>query len=364
MAPPEPALVVPADVTALPLTPPGDVAAPPLVGAPPAPALPATTPFELHAPAHAANARKMAYETQKPGTATQRNRLIFSWINGDEPGNPSPVMRTGSVNRGPDWDLYAAHREKFTQTVLSLAPSTPNSAGRLCVLGAGKCNDLDLARLSQAYREVHLVDLDAAALASGVSREEPDVRNRLQPHAPVDLSVLSSKRASKWQRRSPTPAELEATAESTLQGLLARLPGPFDVVVSACVLTQLGFALNQSFSETNPLLSALRLCIVSTHLRTLCGLMAPGGTALFVSDLAASSHYPALTSLPTDAKLDEVLRDIVKARAFYQVARPDLISDLLSEIAEVEPRALPPWLWTGPQQRTYLVYGFTVSKSA
>src|SRR6188768_4458531 len=122
-------------------------------------------------------------------------------------------MHAERSNRGPDWQLYAAHREKFTQTVLSLASSAPNGAARLCVLGAGKCNDLDLTRLSQAFREVHLVDLDAASLASAVSREQPEVRNRLQPHAPVDLSLLSSKRASKWQRRAPTPAELDAVAE-------------------------------------------------------------------------------------------------------------------------------------------------------
>jgi hypothetical protein len=270
-------------------------------------------------------------------------------------------MHAERSNRGPDWQLYAAHREKFSQAVLSLASSLPNGAGRLCVLGAGKCNDLDLARLSQAYRELHLVDLDAASLASAVSREQPEVRKRLQPHAPVDLSLLSPKRASKWQRRAPAPAELDAAAEATLQGLLARLPGPFDVVVSACVLTQLGFALNQVFRETNPLLGALRLSVVRTHLRTLCGLTAPQGCALFVSDLAASSHYPALATLPADADLEQVMRDVVKAQAFYQVARPELISDLLSEIAEREPVAVAPWLWTGPLERTYLVYGLRIS---
>jgi hypothetical protein len=270
-------------------------------------------------------------------------------------------MYSGGVNHGPEWELFRAHREKFTQVVLSRAPSAPTDAARLCILGAGKCNDLDLARLSQAYREVHLVDLDAPSLASAVSREEPEVRNRLRPHAPVDLSLLSAKRAGKWQRRAPSAAELDAAAETTLQGLLARLPGPFDVVVSACVLTQLGFALNQSFRETDPRLSALRLGVVRTHLRTLCGLTAPHGTALFVSDLAASSHYPALATLPAEANLDEVLRGVVQARAFYQVARPDLVSDLLSEIAEREPAPLPPWLWTGPHERTYLVYGFEIS---
>jgi hypothetical protein len=211
---------------------------------------------------------------------------------------------------------------------------------------------------------VHLVDLEAPLLAGAVSREEPHVRRHLLPHAPVDLSVLSPKRAGKWQRRAPSAAELDATGNSTLQGILARLPGPFDVVVSACVLTQLGFALTQAFKESHPLLGALRLCVVRTHLQTLVGLTAAHGTSLFVSDLASSTHYPPLAALSEDAKLDEVLRDVVAGRAFYQVARPNLIFDLLTEVAEREPRALSPWLWRGPQARTYLVYGFEIARNS
>lgn len=272
-----------------------------------------------------------------------------------------PIMVSESANRGPDWDLYAEHRRKFTQAVLSLAPATP---GRLCVLGAGKCNDLDLASLSEAFRELHLVDLDPTALASGVARETPELRRRLVLHAPVDLSVLGPKRKAKWQRRAPSASELAATADATLRGLLARLPGPFDVVVSACVLTQLGFALTQAFREPHPLLGPLRMSIVRTHLQTLLGLSAPSGSALFVSDLASSTHYPALTHLPPDAKLTRVLDDVVASRAFYQIARPDLISDLLAELAEASPAPISPWLWTGPQERTYLVYGYEIRRDS
>ena len=272
-------------------------------------------------------------------------------------------MASESANRGrgPEWELYAEHRRKFTQAVLSLAPATP---GRLCVLGAGKCNDLDLASLSQAFRELHLVDLDQAALASGVARETPELRKQLVLHAPVDLSVLGPKRKTKWQRRAPSASELEAAADATLQGLLARVPGPFDVVVSACILTQLGFALSQAFREPHPLLGPLRMSVVRTHLQTLLGLTAPNGSALFVSDLASSTHYPPLTQLPRDADLSKVLRDIVASRAFYQVARPDLLEDLLAELAEAPPAPISPWLWTGPQERTYLVYGYEIRRNS
>jgi hypothetical protein len=268
------------------------------------------------------------------------------------------VMKPESRSRGPDWELYAAHREQFTQAVVAAAPPSP---GRLCVLGAGKCNDLDLSRLTQAYREVHLVDLEPPLLASALAREEPEVRSRLKPHAPVDLSLLSVKRSSKWQRQPPNLSELTAAASSSLQGLLTRLPGPFDVVVSACVMTQLGFALTHVFPEPHRLLGPLRLAVARLHLQTLVDLTAPHGTALFVSDLVSSTHYP-LSELPPDAKLDAVLRDAVAKRAFYHLAEPELVEGLLAELAPTRPLTpLTPWLWNGPLARTYLVYGLVIA---
>jgi len=265
-------------------------------------------------------------------------------------------MAHGSTQRGLDWALYAAHREAFTRTVLAAAPN----GGRLCLLGAGKCNDLDLARLAERFHEVHLVDLLPASVAGAVSRETPPVRQRLVPHAPVDLSLLSPKRTSKWKRSAPTESELQGCVDITLQGLLARLPGPFDVVVSACVLTQLGFALTQNFPPSS-LLGALRVAVTRLHLQTLLGLTAPHGSALLVTDVASSSHYP-LQTLPPDADLNGVLDDVVRQRAFYHVAQPAFVSDLLNELAPDRPvRRLSPWLWTGPEDRTYLVYGYEIA---
>jgi hypothetical protein len=47
-----------------------------------------------------------------------------------------------------DWTLFAEHRARLTETVV--ASATP--AGRLCILGAGRCNDVDLDRLAPAAR--------------------------------------------------------------------------------------------------------------------------------------------------------------------------------------------------------------------
>jgi hypothetical protein len=259
-----------------------------------------------------------------------------------------------------DWALYSGHREHFTQAVLSAAKTGHD---RLCVLGAGKSNDLDLQQLARSFSEVHLVDLEPSSVAQAISRQDPVTRRKLAAHTPVDLSLLTAKRASKWQRKPPSAAELEQLSQAALQQISNRLPGPFDVVVSACVLTQLGFALTRAFPEPHAALGLLRLSVLELHLRTLLALTGERGTALFVSDLASSSHY-GLDQLPADADLAAVMRDVVAQRAFYHLARPDLIRDLLAELEpKHEPTPLAPWLWTGPQSRTYLVYGFSVSRA-
>src|SRR5512133_384324 len=108
------------------------------------------------------------------------------------------------VDAAEEWALYSGHRARMTSALLGCAsPGAPR--GRLCVLGAGKCNDLDLEQLAARFSELHLVDFEPSALAAAVSRQRPEVRSSLRPHT-VDLSLITPKRAGKWRRRAPTPA--------------------------------------------------------------------------------------------------------------------------------------------------------------
>ncbi len=259
-----------------------------------------------------------------------------------------------------DYERYSQHREHFTRAVLELAPGHGN--GRLCVLGAGKCHDLELDQLAGAFAELHLVDIDSSAVAAAVSRHAGATRAKLRPHAPVDLALLSAKRAAKWQRKPPAASELDAAAAGALQDVRRRLPGPFDVVVSACMITQLGFALTEALGQSHPLLGPLRLTTARLHLQTLLELTTPGGKSLFVSDLASSTHYP-LDGMPPETDLAPVMQDVLTKRVFYHLAHPDMVRDLCAELdPEAQQRQLPPWLWTGPLERTYLVYGLVLQR--
>src|SRR6266481_2342634 len=84
------------------------------------------------------------------------------------------------------WQLYASHRAEIEKLIV------PDSRGqRICVLGAGNCNDLDLKWLSEVYGEVHLVDLDRTALLEAVKRQDVDpLRGTIHIHAPIDLTGI------------------------------------------------------------------------------------------------------------------------------------------------------------------------------
>lgn len=254
-----------------------------------------------------------------------------------------------------DWTLYAEHRAHFTEALLS---STGNTGGRLCLLGAGNCNDVDLERLAFLFSEIHLVDIDPTALARAMVRQTPEVRSRVRLHAFVDLSGMS-KYLKRWKRRPPTVAQIEGIATSTLQSLLARLRGPFDVVASACVLTQMSFRLRDELGDAHPMLRPVRLSLIATHLNTLIGLTAVGGTSLFVCDLVSSSLFPIMDIQPAQ-NLRDVMIQIVESGTFYHAANPRLIRSILSDgsLGERidEPDLLDPWLWTGRLGRTYFVY--------
>jgi hypothetical protein len=256
-----------------------------------------------------------------------------------------------------DWSLYAHHRAHLTAALVGSARS---AGGTLCLLGAGACNDVDLETLAQTFARIHLVDIDPSAVGRAIARQSPTTRARLVRHAPLDLATFSKRRLMKWKRMPPRREEIEQAASASLEALFAELPGPFDLVASVCVLTQMSFALNEALGQGHPVLPAARVALMSAHLHTLVGLAAPRGSALFACDMVSSNLYP-LDALATGADLRAVMDDVVAAGASYFTANPGMIQNILGQdpflldrVAEAE--LLDPWLWTGPLARSYLVY--------
>ena len=256
----------------------------------------------------------------------------------------------------PHSALYGNHRQHLTRELLRAAS---DSAGSLCILGAGNCNDVDLGLLVQHYREVHLVDLDAVALQRATDRLPESERARLHCHAPVDLSGMLAN-LERWGRFQLTPEELMGHPDTAAQALTQELGGPFDVVASACVLTQMQLAVLRALGEKHRLFEAIRHTLSVTHLRTLASLSRPGGRAVFASDLVASDHV-ALPPDISDADLEALFHAVVQNGNAMYVAHPGVLATILRDdpvlARDLDANPIREiWLWQQGPARTFLVY--------
>lgn len=258
-----------------------------------------------------------------------------------------------ALSRG-QWENFSGHRQK----VLKLLAT---GRGRLCVLGAGNGNDLDMKALLDVYRETHLVDLDAKALDLGAGRQGVIDRAGLFRYGGLDVTGMVAVMA-RWNPRSEIgPVELEALASAPTGRVAPALPGPFDVVASTCLLSPLIGNAFHSIGEAHPRFLDVVKALRVGHLRLLTGLVAPGGTALLITDVVSSDTLPALRTMPESA-LPGLIPDVSRrGNVFHGVNPAELVRQfrhdpvLKRSVAGLE--TLGPWRWN-LHDRVYLVIAY------
>ena len=134
------------------------------------------------------------------------------------------------------WEGFAEHRRCLTA---ALAREAPAGRSRLCVLGAGNANDLDLTALLSTHREVHLVDIDSEALSGGAERQGVASHPRLRLHGGVDVTAALGVLSDRTPMSELVPADFEAMAAWPASRTAMVLPGGFDRVASTCLLSQI-----------------------------------------------------------------------------------------------------------------------------
>lgn len=259
---------------------------------------------------------------------------------------------------------FTAHRARLTYEIALRAPV--GGVGRLCLLGAGNAHDVDLGVLGERFGEIHLVDIDSEALERARSGAPVAVRDRLHVHTPVDVSG-SWDRLDEWSRRPDAAQTLVAEVAPAVARVVGALAGPFDVVVSCCMLTQLQLVVLDVVNDRHPAFDALRALTNAIHVRVLTGLLAPGGRALLVTDVTSDSTYP-LDALAPDADLGRLMSDLVSVGNIVHAAHPGLLSAeirrdpvLAAEFKVSFP--VGPWLWHNGPEKTFLVYGLEIARN-
>jgi hypothetical protein len=257
------------------------------------------------------------------------------------------------------WDSFSEHRVRVT----ALALEPPGQT--LAVLGAGNCNDLDLEALAARFREIHLIDLDEEAVRKARERQPDEVKARLVVHAPVDLSGAFDRLAA-VKAKPATPAEQARLPAAAVQKILEAVPGPFDVVLSACMLSQLMHSCYVALGLQHPQLHVMANALGLAHLRSLAALTAPGGTALLVTDTISSETY-ALEELWGDKPPLQLLEEIDKTDRVLTGTGPSYLKRILREDPEVgplvtPPRLVEPWLWRFTEEMTFMVYALVFGR--
>jgi hypothetical protein len=255
------------------------------------------------------------------------------------------------------WEAFAEHRRRLTG-VLARGEGDAAGRSRLCVLGAGNANDLDLPALLAAHREVHLVDIDAEALAQGAARQGVEGHPRLRLFGGVDvtatLGVLSS-----WTPRSELgPADLDALAAWPASRVAQVLSGGFDRVSSTCLLSQVLETAAHALGRDHRQLAEVEAALLAGHLRLMARLAAPRGEAVLVAEVVSSDMLASLPILPGD-ELIRLLTELGHQGNHFRGVHPQQLLAALRADPSVGPLVaaaalIAPWRWR-LHDRTYLV---------
>lgn len=269
------------------------------------------------------------------------------------------LQKVSNDNALPHWVSFESHRRQLTQLVQSSPRPASAKSATLCVLGAGNCFDLELTELAEHYAQIHLVDLDAEALSRARERQPKEVQARLVLHGNVDVSG-SNAVLDDWCALKVRPEQLMDFPARASEALAHALPGPFDRVVSACVLSQLLLTLRRVLSERHPLFGAASLTLSVAHLRALARLTKQQGSALFATDISSDEIAP-LSELRSDEDMTQLLSTLSAHGKVFNALEPHFLETLVRQDPVLErwgswspPRAA--WLWRNGPQRTFLVY--------
>ena len=254
------------------------------------------------------------------------------------------------------WDRFAGHRERVSALLGAGGGPGPT---RVCVLGAGNGNDLDLPSLLRAHREVHLVDIDAGAIGQGAARQGVEHHPGLRLVGGLDLTGTIDAIAG-WSPEAPIRADdLNRLAVGVVDRVAPALDGPFDLVASTCLLTQLIGHAFHAVGDRHPHFLPAALATRAGHLRLVARLARPGGTGVLITDVVSSETLPELVDSP-ESSLPDLLPRLAREGNFFHGVNPAVLPTLFRDDPDLRVRTtaletLPPWRWDFGV-RTYLVW--------
>jgi hypothetical protein len=276
--------------------------------------------------------------------------------------NEEQIRRNRDSRAG--WDLYTEHRQTVTAL---LTQRIPTAQGRLCLIGAGNCNDVDLKQLRNHFSEIHLLDLDREAIEIGCVAQGVDADPGIICHPPIDVTGILPL-VNRWTPDTPAPVvdvamAIQVAAEPNSFGIPL---ASFDVVASTGLLTQLVDQVNLTLGTEHPQFLELITTLRLRHLRLMLELLKPGGVSWLFTEVVSSLTCPELLKVP-QAELMPLLTHCINQGNFFTGCNPAVLNQiyrqdpvLKSQVADLF--VTRPWLWKFIY-RSYAVVGIAALKN-
>jgi len=260
------------------------------------------------------------------------------------------------------WERFASHRSQVTELLRAAGGET------VAILGAGNCNDVDLELLGRQFREIHLVDIDRAAIERACQWQAPGLASSLVTHAPVDLSGCLEV-LPRYRNEVPDLTELAEWSKNAAARAFGAVTMTFDTVASVCMLSQLMHACAVGLGVENPCLQVIACATAVAHLRSLVRMVQPGGTAILITDVVSSATFPFEERLARGAEPLDLLAQVDKLDATFSGTGPSFTLEIMSGDVEIAaalepPRLVTPWVWRFNDETRYFVYALVAKKKA
>lgn len=254
------------------------------------------------------------------------------------------------------WELFAEHRARISEL---LRPS--EASGGLLLLGAGNCNDVDLANQLSQYSHIALADIDRQALEYGLQRQAIAQRDRIELLNYDATGLLA--RLETWHAQPPSDEEIRSALQQVPASSRPWNPRSFATSASLCLVSQLVDALQFALGRQHPLLLEAIATVRQHHLRALVDSTQDGGRAVVVLDFVSSDTLPQIDTCPAE-QFSSLIRAALSSGNFFTGLNPRALAQAAAHDPHIAPRLrqiqlASIWRWNlGP--RRYAVCGIVL----
>lgn len=271
---------------------------------------------------------------------------------------------------------FSMHREMMSGVIQQCLDALPQASNRdpgesgklptLTVWGAGNTNDLDLPAICARFEIVQLIDLDLESLQRASQR--PDLsdadRAKLRLVGNCDstglLPQLASLAKGSGDVASDPTASFIADAAQARPRILPAGDADIlktDVVVSACMLSQLIDSVFKTLGDDFERVNDVVLAVRDNHLRMLLDAVDGGSVVALVTDFVSSDTLPELNKEMPSQEFVDMAVGALNAKNFFTGTNPAALQQRLyalhddrkgfagAETGKLKVVTTQPWRW-------------------